>query len=255
MTAAEARALIAKGTSDFTGNGAIEYYTGFGDPSLQFNGSEGASLLDTGEGAEPFILTVVNANSSARTFYLSMGYLYTRGSESAGQLKTGTFAAANDEGTATSLTASASNAVSIEQFIAYTRNNPTYVPLIQLTTSSSTAQLATSIQHYRQGMIKNESPITIPLRKQADGNQYNLQFQDVKEPLFLSQQDVIAIQVAGSSTLTLNLYPLVSKSQRSELKGDIQLAQQVFDSNPQAVMAQDKVVKNAVARIGAFTRV
>ena len=255
MTAQQAKDLIAGKNSNFTGNGAIEYYTGLGDPSLQFNGNTGASLLDTGEGAEPFILSVVNASGSNKTFYLSMGYLYTRGSETAGQLKTGAFAAVDDTGTAATLTASTSNAVTIEQFIAYTRNNPTYVPLIQLTSTSATAQLATSIQHYRQGMIKNESPVTIPLRKQASGDQYNLQFQDVKEPLFLSTQDVISITVAGSSTLTLNLYPLVSKSQRSELKGDIEYAKQVYTSNPQAVMAQDVATKNVINRISSIGRV
>jgi len=250
MTPAEALAVInasrQQKESGYTGNGAMEYYTGFGDSSLQFNGDAGASLLNTGEGAEPFVLEVVNANSSSRSFYLSQGLLYTRGAESAGQLKTGAFAAINDTGTATSLTASTTNAVTIEQFIAWTRQYPTYVPLLQLTTSSATAQLSTTVQYYRQGMIKNESPVTIPMRKYANGDQYNLQFQDVKEPLFLSSQDIIIVNVAGSSTLTINIYPLVSKSDRAELKGDISRAKAVYEGNPAVVASQDRAVKIAV---------
>ena len=249
MTQQEALALIAASKnqgSNFSGNGALEYYTGFGDSSLQFNGDAGASLLNTGEGAEPFVLQVVNANASSRSFYLSQGLLYTRGAESAGQLKTGAFAAINDTGTATSLTASTDNAVTIEQFIAWTRSFPTYVPMIQLTTTSATAQLSTSIQYYRQGMIKNESPVTIPLRKYANGDQYNLQFQDLKEPLFLSAQDIIIVNVAGSSTVTLSIYPLVSKSNRAELKGDIVRARAVYQGNPTGVVNQDKAVKIAM---------
>lgn len=247
MTQQEALNII-KGakSSNFTGNGAMEYYTGFGDPTLEFNGGAGASLLDTGDGSEPFVLEIVNSLASARSFYLSQGLLYTRGSETAGQLKTGAFSAINDTGTATSLTASTTNAVTIEQFIAFCIKNPTYLPLIQVTSSQATAQLSQTMQYYRQGMIKNESPVTIPFRKYAKGDQYNLQFQDVREPLYITQTNIIIISVAASSTLTLNLYPLVSKSSASELRGDVSSAKRVLAGDPNGAMRLDAAQKIAV---------
>jgi len=227
----------------FTGNGAIEYYTGLGNPSLEFNGGDGANLLDVGDGAEPFVLQVTNAKNAARTFYLSQGILYTRGSESAGQLKTGTFAAINDTGTEESLTASTTNSVSIEQFVGYMQLNPTFVPLMQYTSSSATAQLSETIQYYRQGMIKNEVPVTVPFRKYAKGDQYNLQFQDIREPLYISSTTIIIVSVAASSTLTLNIYPLVSKTSQGELRGDVSRAKQLVSGDPAAAVKVSEAIK------------
>lgn len=236
--------------SNFSGNGAIEYYMGNGNPSLEFFGGPGSSLIDV-QDAEPFVLQVVNANAStAIGFYLSQGFLYTRGSESAGQLRTGTFAGINDTGTVTSLTASTSNSITIEQFIAYSALYPTYVPLIQATSTSATAQLSTQIQHYRQGMIKNEAPITIPWRKYAQGDQYNLQFQDLKEPLFISQQDIISIYVAASSTLTLNIYPLASKNSRKTLSNDVDNAKKLVSMPGAAEAIRAAVASNAAVNSG-----
>jgi hypothetical protein len=245
MTKQEALARInaAKtGNSNYTGM-EFEYYTGLGDPSLDFNGNDAASLVSAGDAAEPFIVNVVNASASARSFYLSVGLLYTRGSESIGQLKTGAFQAVEDTGTATSLTASTTNAVTIEQFIAYYRAFPVFNPLIQLTSTSPTGQLSQSISYFKQGMIKNTSPNVIPLRKYAKGDQYNLEFQDIIEPLYLSSQDIVQIFVAGSSTLTLNLYPLAAKNNRKELQNDVSTAKRVIASNPAGVMAADQAVK------------
>lgn len=236
-----ANANAANGISNYTGGG-FEYYTGLGDPSLDFNGNEAASLVSAGDEAEPFVLQIVNGNASARSFYLSLGLLYTRGAETAGQLKTGAFQAVEDTGTATSLTASTTNVVTIEQFIAYCRQYPTFNPLIQLTSTQPTSQLQLSINHFRQGMIKNEPAKVIPLRKYAKGDQYNLEFQDIVEPLYLSTQDVIQIYVAGSSTLTLNLYPLAAKNNRKELANDVSVAKKVVMTTP-GIVAADAAIK------------
>lgn len=237
-----------RGKSDFSNyNGFdFEYFTGK-NPSLEFNGGEGASLFSL-DGAEPFSITIVNSKAAARTFYLSQGLLYTRGAETAGQLRTGTFAAINDTGADTSLTATTDNAISIEQFLAYVQKNPTYVPLIQATSSSATAQLATKWQKYRQGMIKNESPTVIPLRKYANGDQYNLQFQDFNEPIYLSDTDIVIVNVAASSSLTLDLYPLAARSSRKELANDVRAAKQIAQASPGLVVAQDAAFKNANTR-------
>lgn len=248
---AAARGQVPSPNSNFTGNGALEYYTGYGDPSLQFNGGAGSSLLMVSEGAEPFSLEIVNTSTSARSFYLSQGLLYTRGSETAGQLCTGTFAAINDVATATSLTASTSNSITIEQFIAFCNENPTFLPLIQVTSNSPTSQLSQTLQYYRQGMIKNEVPTTVPFRKYASGDQYNLQFQDIREPLYIDNTNIIIISVAGSSTLTLQLYPLASKSSASQLRGDVNRAKRTYAGDPAAVMqldgAQKILVESAVS--------
>lgn len=251
MTAEQAKAIIDAKSSNFSGNGAMEYYSGNGsfeyysgasNPTLEFNGDAGSSLINL-EGAEPFVLQVVNANASTRSFYFSQGLLYTRGSESQGQLKTGNFQGIEDTGTVASLTASTSNSISIEQFISYSQLYPTYVPLIQLTSTSATAQLGVTMQRYRQGMIKNEAPTTIPMRKYARGDQYNLQFQDVVDPLYLSKQDIIIVSVAGSSTLTLNIYPLASKNSRASLFDDVKTARKLVQSNPQLAAAWDQAIK------------
>lgn len=257
MTQAQALDIIAKAgyptqfnNSNYTGNGSLEYYTGWGDASLQFNGDAGANLLNTGDGAEPFILTVQNTNTSSRSFYLSQGILYTRGNESAGQLRTGTFAAINDTGTETSLTASTTNTITIEQFVGYCQINPTYLPLMQLTTNQATNQLSQSMQYYRQGMIKNDVPVTIPFRKYASQDAYNLQFQDIREPLYIDSTNIIIINVAGSSTITLNLYPLASKSQAASLRGNVLTAKRMYDNDPRAAIQLDnaqKVLATAVS--------
>lgn len=239
----------------YTGNGAFEYMTGQANPSLEFNGGPGASLLDTGDGAEPFVLEIVNSHlTAARSFYLSQGLLYTRGAETAGQLKTGNFQAINDTGTVASLTASTSNSISIEQFIAFCIQNPTYLPLIQVTSSSATAQLSQSLQYYRQGMIKNDIPVTVPFRKYASGEQYNLQFQDIREPLYITQNTIIIVSVAAASTFTMNLYPLVSKSNSSQLRGDISVAKRLLAGDPTTVMKLDNAQKVAIEAVTSQVR-
>lgn len=250
MTREEALKIIAGTTDNFSGNGALEMYTGYGNPTLQFQGG-GDNLLQVDPGAEPFNITVANSNSSARTFYLSQGLLYTRGSESAGQLRTGTFAAIDDTGTATSLTASTTNSVSIEQFISYCQWNPTFIPLYQYTSTSATAQLATKIQYQRQGMIKNDVVFNIPLRKYASQDAYNLQFQDVREPLYIATDNLIIVSVAGSSTLTLDLYPLASKSSATEIRNDVGRAKSFVKGNIEAAQTISKVLQ--VARESAVS--
>lgn len=250
MTQQEALNIIAAANggdaSNFTGNGALELYTGYNNPTLKYEGQSN-NLLQVDPGAEPFNITVVNSNASARTFYLSQGLLYTRGSESAGQLRTGTFAAINDTGTATSLTASTTNSVSIEQFISYCQWNPTYIPLIQYTSTSATSQLATTIQYYRQGMIKNDVTTNIPFRKYASQDAYNLQFQDVREPLYIATDNIVIISVAGSSTLTLDLYPLASKSSATEIRNDVGRAKSFVLGNPEAARTISGAIKVATA--------
>lgn len=165
---------------------------------------------------EPFSLEITNASPTAKKFYLSQGLLYTRGFETAGQLRTGSFPAIG-EGSTRSLHARTSNPISIEQFIAYMQNNPTYMYQIQATSSAPNAQLGGIVQIQRQGMIKNSSPTIIPNRQMASGNQFNLQFQTYKAPKMFSAEDVAIVSVAGNSTLSLYLYPMVSKSNSAEL--------------------------------------
>lgn len=165
---------------------------------------------------EPFSLEITNTSPTAKKFYLSQGLLYTRGFETAGQLRTGSFPAIG-EGATKSLHASTSNPISIEQFIAYLQNNPTYMYQIQATSSAPNAQLGGIVQIQRQGMIKNSSPTIMPNRQMANGNQFNLQFQTYKAPKMFSAEDVAIISVAGNSTLSLYLYPMVSKSNSAEL--------------------------------------
>lgn len=247
MTQQEALSIIhgANGNrSDFSGNGALELYTGWNNPTLQYQGGSD-NLLQVDPGAEPFSIQVINANTSSRTFYLSQGLLYTRGSESAGQLRTGTFAAINDTGTVTSLTASTTNAVTIEQFISYCQWNPTFIPLIQYTSTSATSQLATNVQYQRQGMIKNDVVTTIPFRKYASQDAYNLQFQDVREPLYIATDNLVIISVAGSSTLTLDLYPLASKSSATEIRNDVGRAKRFVSGDPAAAVTVSKAIQVA----------
>ena len=231
-------------TNNFTGNGALEMYTGWNNPTLQYQGGSD-NLLQVDPGAEPFNITVVNTNSSARSFYLSQGLLYTRGSESQGQLKTGNFQAINDTGTTASLTASTNNSITIEQFISYCQWNPTYIPLIQTTSTSATAQLATNILFQRQGMIKNDVVTTIPMRKYASQDAYNLQFQDAREPIYIANDNLVTISVAGSSTLSLDLYPLASKSSATEIRNDVNRAKRFVKGDPEAAVTVSKAISVA----------
>lgn len=248
MTQQEALNIIgaANGgnTSHFTGNGALELYTGWNNPTMQYQGNND-NLLQVDPGSEPFNITVVNTSTSARSFYLGQGLLYTRGSESTGQLRTGTFAAINDTGTVTSLTASTTNSVPIEQFISYCQWNPTYIPLIQYTSTSATSQLATNVQYYRQGMIKNDVTTTIPFRKYASQDAYNLQFQDVREPLYIATDNIVIFSVAGSSTLSLDLYPLASKSSATEIRNDVYRAKRFVNGDPAAAATVSKAIEVA----------
>lgn len=175
------------------------------------------------QAAEPFILTVENISAVAKGFYLSQGLLYTRGAETAGQLRTGDFPAIG-ETSGRSLIASTSNSITIEQFIAYCQANPTYVPLIQITSTNATAQLKQIMQWFRQGMIKNEIPFTVPFRKYASGEQYNLQFQNILEPLYIGPNEVLAVRVAAASIITLNIYPLITKNTETLLRDDVRNA-------------------------------
>lgn len=104
--------------------------------------------------AEPFILQITNSSNSAKRVYLSQGLLYTRGFETAGQLRTGYFPAIG-EVTGASLYAQSQSPASIEQFIAYLQNNPTVMYQIQATSTSGSAQLNGAVQVQQQGMIKN----------------------------------------------------------------------------------------------------
>lgn len=246
MTPDQVRAALAQ-MSGFNGQEGFQFesaYTGalgMGNGTLDFNG-DNASLLDAGN-AEPFTLVITNAKNAARAFYLSVGLLYNPSNLVAGMLRTGVFAAINDTGGDTSLTAETYNPISIEQFIAYYLKYPTYVPLIQATSTAATAQLATTWQYYKQGMIKNEAPTNIPMRKYANGDQFNLQFQDFNESIYLSRQDIFIVSVAASSTLTLNIYPLVAKNSRKALSSDVNAAQQAVATNPALVQQIDKAVK------------
>jgi hypothetical protein len=202
------------------------YYSGAANPSLEFNSDSRLASLINIEGAEPFILRVTNNKASLAKFYLSQGLLYTQGAETDGQLRTGVFPAIG--GTSGTITASTTNPISIEQFIAYVQQYPTYMPLIQCTTNSANAQLTTVMFRYRQGMINDEAPIIIPMRKYARGDQYNLQFFDLKEPLYLSSQDIIIVTLAPLSTMVMNIYALASKNPRAELDFDVSMAQKLL---------------------------
>lgn len=174
----------------------------------------------SGEADEPFILQVTNSSPNTLSFYLSQGLLYTRGAETNGQLRTGAFPAiSGDPGS--SLTASTMNSISIEQFIAYMQDNPTKLWRIEATTSNPTPEYGAVSYNYRQGMIKNEAPILTPMRAYADKNAYNLQFFQTGKPRFISAQDIVTMPVAGNSTLTLNIYPEVTKNDRVELSNDV----------------------------------
>jgi hypothetical protein len=178
-----------------------------------------------GENDEPFSLEITNGNSTSQNFYLSQGLLYQRGNESDGQLKTGSFKSISGA----ALTASTSNSISIEQFIAYMQANPTKIWRMEATTTNPTGQLSGTMQSYRQGAIKDEVPTLEPLRKYANGNQYNLQFQNFTKPRYISGQDIVTMPIAANSTLTLNIYPEASKNERVSLQNDVRR-----ESNPDA---------------------
>lgn len=188
----------------------------------------------SGEGDEPFILQVTNSSPNTLSFYLSQGLLYTRGAESAGQLRTGSFPAiSGDPGS--SLSASTPNSISIEQFIQYVQMNPTKLWRIEATTSNPTPEYGAVSFNYRQGMVKNEAPILTPMRAYADKNAYNLQFLNMGKPRYMSAQDIVTMPVAGNSTLTLNIYPEVSKNDRAELQNDVDRVKKTVGEAGEAV--------------------
>lgn len=190
-----------------------------------------------GEDGEPFTLTVTNSSPSVKSFYLSQGLNYSRGFETSGQLRTGSFPAIGEKSTdPPSLTASTPNSIPIEQFIAFVQQNPTYTFRIQSTSTEPNAQIGQSITQVQQGMIKNEAPVITPLRKYTDGNQFNLQFQNYGQPRIFSAQDTVTMPVAGNSTLTLDIYPQASVNQRAQLQSDVSKKTALKDVLPSVIL-------------------
>lgn len=237
---------LAAQFSGFNDSGDPSDYSGFGDPDVEFIGKDvGGSFFNMND-QEAFSLQIVNSNPSARTFHLSMGLDYLEGSETKGQLRNGTFAAEDDAGTGTSLTASATiSGQSIARLIRFTRQNPTITPKIDVVSTQPKAQLALTNTIIETGILKDGTAKQIKWRKYADAGAFNLEFLTLQEQIYLGQKWLVKIPVAGNSTLSLDLYFGAAINQSAQLERRVEAAVATAAQNPGVVrlaQTQGKVI-------------
>lgn len=219
------------GVDGSTGGGSP---LGYQDPGLNYLGDQQGSLVNSQ--TQPFGLKIVNSKNADRSFYLSAGYDATI----KGALQNGTFAAINDTGSDTSLTASATiNGQTIGQLIAYARNqtNGVFIPQIKFTATDAEAFLSTFITFQDQdnplyALIPRNVPVQDYVNNLSD--EYNTQYVTVRDEFYISQCNLISITVPASSTLYMNMSLAVAYEGFKVLKNKVLNAAAFALGNPGA---------------------
>lgn len=180
-------------------------YTGVNDDFLDFGG-ENASLLSSVEGHN-YTFTVVNAKSSALEFYLNPSQKNKNSDNTLvkGTLREGVFAAINDAGSDTSLTATGDSYGTLDFLRRFIENNPTYVKAFQIqsSTSAGVAQCLITIQEvspFRQISARQLKPTMY-----QDQNMFNDKVINIPAGFDLNDQCEVKMKIAAATTLTVTI--------------------------------------------------
>jgi hypothetical protein len=193
--------------SDFSGlDGATgKPQLGYKSPELNYFGDKDGSLVNAK--SQPFGIKITNSKDADRSFYLSAG---NNGSIK-GALVAGAFAAIDDTGTDTSLTAVATvGTQSINDLIDYARNMaPLFIPEINFIASDPNAFLGTSLEiHPPYNPLLPTQPATNISLSDAVGNtrgDLHLEFQKLRAAIFIARQSKVKFTIPANSYVIFNL--------------------------------------------------
>ena len=194
----------------------FENYTGESDDFMDFGGAPGASFMNPA--ARAFTITIQNANSAARTVYLTPGLVYAPGIVNSasfndttkavtlnspnGYLKTG---AILDKDGNSGLTVSATGSKTVEEFLAFIYTNPTAVTYVKVRTSASDgAQLANKITVRPQSPFRDLGSYDLNPEEMLDQNSQQTNVALFQTPgLILSKDMQLQLTIAGSQVTTI----------------------------------------------------
>jgi hypothetical protein len=226
MTARQLSEYAHEHLSSFDGfEGENDFYTGIGDPMLDFGGDNRsfANVMDEGR---IFIMTLTNTVTTAnRTAYLIPGITWAPGRTANGFIADGTF---NDVAGNAGLTAAGAPGT-ITDFLAFIKDNPTQVNAIRVESSNS-------LQIGQQIVIEELSPFRtlqnrlITLASFQDENTYRDKIVTVPTPgLILSGQCRMTLPIvytaSSNTTTTITFFCGAVTNQAQYLKNKMYQAQ------------------------------
>ncbi len=179
--------------SNYDGRNSPEYYTGFGDDFVDFDG-QGLDFARAVQAKRIINFTIVNASTTVtRTVLLFPSYFPDL-----------TNAQTLTDGASGNITGSATPA-SIAHMQAWVMLNPTQVLAMKIVTNQ-TNQLAQTLYLRRKSPFKTLTTDYIPLNAFTSEVNNNDKMVTVQSPFQLDNQTEIALDIVPSSTTTITLF-------------------------------------------------
>ncbi|MFZ1807950.1 MAG: hypothetical protein WAU36_12030 [Cyclobacteriaceae bacterium] len=189
--------------SYFEGGKAMQFYTGFDDDFLSFEGDIRSFAQELDKNLDKqFTVSIVNANAASRVTLLYAGYFLGDATNKPGQLVEGAY---NDVNAAAGLTGATTESRPIKELHLYLNAVPTRLLALKIQ-STVAGQLNSNLEYQRFNPFKTEE--TKIIRPKNFINQDTYQNDQVTFPVDvqLDQAAQLKYTIAGSSTNYVTFY-------------------------------------------------